>query len=711
MRVFNILIFLVFIAGLSAQEVYQIITDTTDTSSIVLKTQKIPEIEISSHRPLSVVREGSLGIAIHMDELRKLPNIVSDADPFKALQFVGGISQAGEASSNMLVRGGENDQNLILFNNAVVENPNHILGLFSVFNPDLMDQMRYMKSGIPAEYGGRLSSVIDIKSFASQPEKIELNGSIGLVSSRLSLKSSITDNFSVYAAHRLSYINTLAVPMLVRFGVRSEIAENKVEFSDTNVGFNYRMGSSRLSGHFYTGLDRLEVQEVDQFLVGQNSTAWGNTVGSLQFSHIFSESFSMNHNLNFSQFNIYSHIDWIINLYTISSNSNNLQFKSDYIYLFENHNFKAGYEVSMDKIMPAKIVYDDMSEDLLSDDKFNQSSFAAFYFRDEFDYDRLLLNVGLRTSFFWRHSDSFDNSLLTFNQRNIVSRFYSGLEPRMFARWMLNDKASLKLSAGKHFQYVNRTHIVKVGIPVDIFVSASDKIKPTSLWQFSGGYFQSLWDENYEFSVEAYHKSFSNLLEFKGNLTDLFTIETLDDLLTEGKGKAFGLEFSVRKNKGNLIAWMNYTLAWNIRKFDEINNGRAFFAHNDRRHDLSLIMLYNINKKLSIGATFVYATGSRLNLPRSWYIIDDKVVLEFEGYNAFVMPDYHRMDLSLNYKLPKWNRIDSSLIFAIYNVYNRANPFQVYYSTVADEGGTYDYKIKMNYLLPILPTVSWTFKI
>lgn len=708
MKISHTLILLCFFISLSAQETYQIITDTTDASSIVHKIQEIPEIEISSRRPLSAVREGSLGIAVNLNELKKLPNIISDADPFKALQFVGGISQAGEASSNMLVRGGENDQNLILFNGSVVENPNHILGLFSVFNPDLMDQMRYIKSGIPAEYGGRLSSVIDIKSFVSKPEKIELSGNIGLISSRLSLKSSITNNFSVYAAHRLSYINTFVVPMLVKFGVKPQMAENKVEFSDTNLGFNYRMGSSRLSGHFYTGADQLEVQEVDQFSVGQNSTFWGNTVGNLQFSHVFTENFSMNHHLNFSQFNINFHIDWITTLYNISSNSNTLQLKSDYTYLLDNHNFKAGYEASMEKILPAEILYDNMPEDV--NRLFNQSSFAAIYLRDEWEYDRLLLNVGLRASFYWRHPDSFDNRLLSSDGRKSVEKFYAGLEPRMFARWMLNDQASLKLSAGKHFQYVNRAHIVQVGIPVDIFVSASNNIKPASLWQFSGGYFQSLWDDKYEFSVEAYHKSFANLIEFKGNLTDLFTTETLDDLLAEGKGRAVGLEFSVRKNKGDLTAWINYTLAWNIRKFAEINHGRAFFAHNDRRHDLSLMLLYDINKKLSVGATFVYATGSRLNLPRSWYVMDDKIVLEFEGYNSFVMPDYHRVDLSLNYKLPKWKKIESNLMLAVYNVYNRANPFQVYYSTIAGEGGEYDFKIKMNYLLTILPTVSWTFR-
>lgn len=710
MRIFHSLILLICLVSLSAQDTYQIISDTTDASSIVHKIQEIPEIEITSRRSLSVVKEGSLGIAIDVDELKKLPNIISDADPFKALQFVGGISQAGEASSNMLVRGGENDQNLILFNGSMVENPNHILGFFSVFNPDLMDQMRYIKSGIPAEYGGRLSSVIDIKSFVSQPEKIELSGNIGLISSRLSLKSSITDNFSVYAAHRLSYINTLVVPMLVNFGVRPEMAENKVGFSDTNLGFNYRMGSSRLSGHFYTGLDKVEVQENDKFSLGYNSTAWGNTVASLQFSHIFSENFSMIHNLNFSQFDILSYIDWMTIPYNIGSNSNNLQFKSDYVYLLDNHHFKAGYELSMEKIMPAEIQYEDGLEDMLLQKRFNQSSFAAFYIRDEWEYGRLLLNIGLRSSFYWRHPDSFDKALFIFDKRNAVDKFYAGLEPRLFARWMLNEQASLKASAGKHFQYVNRAHIVKVGIPVDIFVSASDQLKPSSLWQFSGGYFQSLWDENYEFSVEAYHKSFSNLLEFKGNLTDLFTTENLDDLLTEGKGEAFGLEFSARKNQGSFTAWLNYTLGWNIRKFDEINNGKAFFAHNDRRHDLSLIMMYEINNKLRAGATFVYATGSRLNLPRSWYIIDGKVVLEFEGYNDFVMPAYHRIDLSLNYKLPRWHKIDSSLTLAIYNAYNRANPFQVYYSTLQGEGGEYDYQIKMNYLLPILPTVSWTFR-
>ncbi len=209
--------------------------------------------------------------------------------------------------------------------------------------------------------------------------------------------------------------------------------------------------------------------------------------------------------------------------------------------------------------------------------------------------------------------------------------------------------------------------------------------------------------------MEAYYKSFANLLEYGGKLNDLMTEHNIERLLFRGRAYAYGSEFMLRKNYGKFTGWFNYTLGWNFRQFDEINNGLPYLATNDRRHDMSLIGIYQVNDKLTLSATYVYATGSRLNLPRSWYIVDGNVVLEYSKHNSFVMPDYHRLDLSFVCKLPVWHKMNSELNISIYNVYNRANPFMVYYKTVADEGN-FDYQIKMHYLIPILPSLSWTFR-
>ncbi len=690
-----------------AQTKYQVLKDTTDSSSIVHKIQEIPEVEIRSKNPLSHIKSSLGGVFIDIPTLKKLPSILGDSDPFKALQYMGGMSQAGDASANIHVRGGENDQNLILLNGIPMENPTHILGLFSVFNPDLIDQIQYIKSGIPAEYGGRLSSVIDVKNFINPPPSTELTGNLGIIASRLSLKSNIGDKFSYYAAARASYIQFAIIPLLLKLGIDPQLAQNGFEYYDINVGFNYNLGAgTKLSMHYYKGEDRVKVQALSQFAFEGNNSQWGNHIIGLQLSHLFSDKFSMLHYLNYSGFQVNSKMDWLANLYLINTDKSTYNYKSDYIFIANKHLLKAGIEASFGKQLPAIIKTNDGME---TDFQYNQSLTTSVYLRDEWEQGPLLLNAGLRTSLHHKFSqiDEIGESNL---DEAYHAKSYLGLEPRLFSRLMLSEESSLKLSVSKHFQYTNSVQLINFGLPLEIFMASSAQIKPASLWHFSGGYFRSIDNNNWEVSAEAYYKSFSNLLEFGGSLNDLFTVSNLEELMHSGIGYAYGTELMLRKNFGKFAGWMNYNLGWNYRQFSDINEGKRYLANNDRRHDLTLVGMYNLSPKLSLSASFSFATGNRLNLPRSWLIIDDKVVFEYDGYNAFRMPNYHRLDVSLSYKLPKWHQIDSELNFSIYNVYNRANPFEVHYSN-KDAAHAYDYNFRMTYLTPILPSFSWTFQL
>jgi hypothetical protein len=702
---FFIIYFVLLQNGFAQAPSYRILKDTTDSSSIVNKIHTIQEVEVSSIHPLSNVKTGSMGISFDVNELKMLPSLMSDSDPFKSLQYMGGISQAGEASSNIVVRGGDNDQNLIQLNGCQVENPTHILGLFSVFNPDLIDQMRFIKSGVPAEYGGRLSSVIDVRNFINTPEQLQVTGNIGLIASRLTIKLPITDNISIYAAHRMSYVGTMIIPLLVKIGIDPKLAQNNFEFTDTNFGFNYNITSStRLSGHFYMGNDAVKIQDNTTFAIEENSSKWGNKLGNIQLSYVFSDKFSMIHYLNFSQFELKSNLNWINALYKIGTSKSLMQYKSDYIYLVDNHKFKGGIELSSNVLLPASIK--NLSADSLNRfENKSKSSDLGLYLRDEFEYGPLLLNIGFRSNVFIKHPDS------NISVSNFADKYYSGFEPRFFSRIMLDNESSLKFSATKHFQYLNRVQLIKIGLPTEIILSSSKHIKLSAMWHFSGGYFKSLYDNEWELSAEAYYKTFSNLLEFKGNLTDLFTIDKIENLLYDGRGYAYGSEFMIKRNGEKFNGWINYALGWNYRQFDEINQGKPFLATNDRRHDITLVGMYTVNENINISASFVYATGSRLNLPRSWFVVDDKVILEYTKYNSFKMPDYHRLDVSMSYKLKEIKKVKSEIHFSVYNLYNRANPFQVYFSTKQDEKNKYDYKIKMSYLMPILPSLSWTFKL
>ncbi len=692
-----------------AQQTYHILKDTTDSNSIVLKTQQIKEVDVRSRYPLSKIKSVSSGISVDINELKKIPNLMGDSDPFKALQYMGGISQAGEASANINVRGGDNDQNLILLNGSQVESPTHILGLFSIFNPELIDQMRYYKSGIPAEYGGRLSSVIDIRNNVQTPDKTEIAGNLGILASRISVKTSINKDVAVYAALRMSYLGAVVMPALVCLGIDPKLAQNNFEFYDTNLGFNYKLSAAtRLSGHFYAGNDRLEVSSNSKFAIEDNTSSWGNRVGGVQLSHVFTPVFSMIHSFNVSNFNMATRLNWLNAPYNVNSDRTTYNYKSDFILIANNHNIKTGFDFMVANLLP--FAFNKETNDTLNFSlKYNQFTDIALYFRDEWEKGPLLINAGIRAGVHLKHPDRLYNTSMRIKDLMSTEKLYKAIEPRFFSRLMLNEASSLKISASKHFQFSNRVQLINLGLPVEIFVSASEWVKPSSLWHFSGGYFRSLNDNKWEFSVEAYYKTFSNLLEYGGKLNDLMTEDNVETLLFRGRAYAYGSEFMLRKNFGNFTGWFNYTLGWNFRQFDDINNGLPYLATNDRRHDMSLIGIYQVNDKLTLSATYVYATGSRLNLPRSWYIVDGNVVLEYSKHNSFVMPDYHRLDLSLVYKLPVWNKLHSELNFSLYNVYNRANPFMVYYKTVADEGN-FDYQIKMHYLIPILPSLSWTFR-
>lgn len=694
------------ISNCFAQQKQILINDTTDSNSPLLKVQEINEIEVRSKISVSNIKSGSTGAIIDVSELKKLPNIMGDADPFKSLQYMGGISQAGDASANMNVRGGNNDQNLVLLNGCNIQNPTHVLGLFSVFNPDLIDQMKYIKTGIPAEYGGRLSSVIDIKNFTSIPQKVKVDGSVGLISSRISLKVPLSEHFSFYASHRGSYIGTFAIPLLVKFGINPRLAQNKFEFSDTNIGINYAITpSTKFSAHFYTGNDTISISQNEKYSIDDNKSKWGNRVLGCQLNHVFSETFSMAHYMNITEFYLQSKINWLTNTYSLNSKNNALSYKSEFVYLLNRHVLKVGGEVSFNETLPTKIIKSGIDSNAVAmPTLYKKNADLALYARDEWEYGNLLVNIGVRAGVNLHHPE-FEWYVPNSNPN---PKFYVGIEPRFFSRLMFDESSSSKLSISRHYQYFSRVPIVNFGVPLEIFVPTSATNKPSSLWHFSGGYFKNFNQNNWELSAEVYYKSFSNLLQFGGDFNDLFSETKMLDKMHSGIGWAYGTELMLKKNAGKFTGWVSYALGWNFRQFDDINQGKPFLATNDRRHDVSLIGLYKLNDKISFSATFVYATGGRLNLPRSWFIVDNKVILEYSKYNAFKMPDYNRLDISMNYKLKPFHKINSEVNVSIYNLYNRANPFEVYFSTTR-ENDNFNYKIKMSYLIPILPSISWTF--
>jgi len=707
-RLMCLFIFIGSIQCVVAQNQHILISDTLDPKSITKKVIDIKEVQVIGQLRDANLKAGSTGINIDVKQLKQLPKFAGESDPYKALQYMGGVSQAGEANSGLYVRGGNNDQNLILLNGTMIQNPTHVLGMFSVFNPDLIGQMRFIKSGMPAEYGGRLSSIVDINTTNNIPDKILIKGSIGLISSRLSAQIPLNSKFAIYASLRGSYISSIILPMLTLIGIDSLLTQNKYEFWDANAGFIYNLAPrTKLTGHFYTGKDDMKISELKKYNMKENSTFWQNTSAGIQLNHIFNEKLSMNHQLNYSKFQIQSSLDWSNSMQatTLQSQFEDITYKADFFHISGHHQLKFGTELAYNAAIPNFIHSDSISSlEINNEHNVIHSTQLTIYARDEWTWEKWQLNLGLRANVY-AHIGPYTNFQVDGNviyPKNDIIKTYSGLEPRFYSRYLINSLSSIKFSATRHFQYLNQIPVFSIGIPADLQIPASLDVKPQISWQFSGGYFRNFAENNWEFSMEVYYKTLENQLEFKNGIANTFSNGMFEKNLLVGKGWTYGSEWKLSKNFGKLTGWITYNLAWSYRQFDQINNGIPYLAQNDRRHDISVIGMYELNKRWSFSTVFVYATGSRLNLPLSWFIIDNKYVLEYGKYNAFEMPAYHRLDISANYKLKPWRGIDSEINFSIYNLYNRANPFQVYYSARTQS-------IKMNYLLPIIPSASWTF--
>ncbi|NDP21506.1 MAG: TonB-dependent receptor plug domain-containing protein [Paludibacter sp.] len=698
---------------LYSQEKYQLISDTLDTKSITKKVQEIKEVEVIAKVKDLNIKSGSTGLKIDVQQLKQLPRLLGENDPYKALQYMGGVSQAGEANSGLYVRGGNNDQNLILLNGSIIQNPTHVLGMFSVFNPDLIGEMCFIKSGMPAEYGGRLSSVVDISTANIIPEKIKLNGSIGLISTRLTAQIPLSSKLSIYGAWRGSYISSIILPSLSLIGIDTTLTNNKYEYWDANSGFTFNISSkTKITGHLYIGKDEFNIGKFKNFNVKENFTNWQNTASGMQLNHIFSEKWSMSHHLNYSKFELKSMLNFQNTTMNLQSQFENITYKANFFHIYKQHQFKFGSELNYNNAFPHLMNTDSIFPiEINNEHNPIKSVQYTLYARDEWTLEKWQLNIGLRANLYSQIGPYTDYNAVEniIYAKNKIIKTYAGIEPRFYSRYLINKESSIKLSATKHFQYLNQIPVISFGLPADLQIPASLYVKPQSSWHFSGGYFHNFDKNNWEFGVELYYKTLKNQLDFKSGIETTFSNKVFEKDLLVGKGWTYGTELKIRKNIGKFTGWISYNLAWNYRQFDGINDGIPFLATNDRRHDISIIGMYKLNNRWNFSSVFVYATGNRLNLPLSWFIINSKVVFEYGKYNSFEMPAYHRIDLSANYKLNTWKGIESEINFSIYNVYNRANPFQVFYSTKTEKTDPYNYQLKMSYLLPIIPSISWTF--
>ncbi|MFN8288592.1 MAG: TonB-dependent receptor [Chitinophagales bacterium] len=685
------------------------------------------EVVVTADRKDQNVESTDMGKQeLQVEQAKALPALFGEVDILKTIQLLPGIQGAGEGNSGFYVRGGGPDQNLVLLDDAVVYNTGHLFGFFSVFNSDAVKNTTVIKGGMPADYGGRISSVVDVQMKEGNMKKWNVEGGIGLISSRLTVQGPIKkDKCSFIISARRTYIDLLLKPILPKLG-DGQFAGNSYYFYDINAKINYRINDKDrlyLSGYF--GRDVFKFQDP-----GGNfklDFPWGNATATMRWNHLFNDKLFLNTMFIYNDFGFKANADFMDIKFGLNSSVREFTGKMDFDYSpLLGHRMKFGWQYNFHIFTPYQASGKAGDVDFKTTNQAKKYAHeTAIYFLDDFEATNWLkINIGLRGSMFnfmgpfnkivFQDGRAIDT--LNYKVGQHIATYW-GLEPRLAMRFKVDKTSSIKAGVTLNQQYIHLVSSSTTTLPVDLWVPSTKAVKPQIGLQASVGYFRNFKDDMIETSVEVYYKHLWNQIEYGESAVGNITVD-VEDLFTYGKGWTYGAEFFVKKAKGRWTGWIGYTLAWTWRQFPDINNGKAFLAKYDRRHDLSIVNMFEINKHWKVSATFVFATGQRTTLPVAFFLNEGQPHFVYGDRNWYRLPPYHRLDLGFIYVIiPKKKRkVDfySDISVSIYNAYNRMNPYFIYIDPKGDPGesnnGGFQFKAKQASLFPILPSVTWNFK-
>lgn len=650
--------------------------------------------------------------------IQKIPAFLGEVDVIRSIQLLPGVATVGEGATGFNVRGGAIDQNLVLLDEAPVYNSAHLFGFFSVFNPDAVKDVKLIKGGIPAQYGGRLSSLLDVRMKEGNSKRFEMNGGIGAIFSRLSIEAPIVkDKASFIVAARRSYIDVLAKPFL-----SSDLRGSQFYFYDLTAKVNYTINPKNtvfVSGYFGR----------DVFGSGFKFN-WGNATSTVRWNHLFSDRLFMNLTAFYSNYDYEIGFKDDVNRSRFDWNSNiiNYSVKPDFTYFLNTKNtIKFGAQSILYDFRPgnAVITSNDITSDISLDPKYALES--GFYIDNEQKIgEKLTLQYGFRYSTFqymgkgeaYEFGQEKPNtrrpviSVKSYDQWETIQN-YGNFEPRFSMNLELNPSTSLKASYNRMVQYLHLVSNTAAATPVDVWTPSTNNIKPQLADQFAIGLFKNFQDNTYETSVEVYYKDLQNQLDFIDN-SDLLLNRFLEGDLLQGIGRAYGAEFYVKKNKGKLTGWISYTLSRTERRVEGLNNDNWFPNRYDRPHNLNTSISYEFNEYWSASANFVLQSGTPVTFPTSRVQVQDYVIpYNVEATrNNFRVPTYHRLDFSvtkINKKKKPNQRWESNWVFSVYNAYNRRNPFTIYFRRNQDVPLNTE-AVRLAIIGSIVPAVSYNFK-
>ncbi|RMZ60736.1 TonB-dependent receptor [Chryseobacterium nematophagum] len=668
------------------------------------RTAKIEEIVISKIKKDKNLTSAQMGTeTLSIKSIEKLPVLFGEKDIMKTMQLLPGIKNNGEGKSGFSVRGGAADQNLILLDEAPVYNASHLLGFFSTFNSDALKDASIIKGNSPAQYGGRLSSVMDIKMKDGNNKDYNLNGGIGLISSRLSVEGPIQkEKSSFIVSGRRTYAD------LFLKGTK-DYKDNTLYFYDLNLKANYQINENNrlyLSGYF--GRDVLG-------LGNTFSSDWGNTTTTLRWNSIINSKLFSNTSLIYSNYNYKISLNSNNNTLGLDSKIEDWNLKQDFSWFAGNrHSVRFGLQSIYHTITPSKASGTSVSS-FSRNSRYSWEN--ALYLNDDFKAtNKLTVNYGLRlSSFSILGGDTYniyENGILTESKvlkKGDFGKTYVNLEPRITANYRLNEVSSIKGGYSRNTQNLHLLSNSGSGNPTDQWIGSSYTVKPEIADQISFGYSRNFRNNNYEFNAEVYYKSMKNQIDFKNGAQ--ITFDTAADVESEllfGKGRAYGLELIAKKKSGKLTGWISYTLSKTERKIDGINNNEWYNARVDKTHDLSIVATYDLNEKWSFSGLFLYSTGNAVTFPTGKYELNGQTVFQYSSRNADRMPAYHRMDLNATYVPNSTKRFRGSWSFGIYNIYGRENAYTINFEDNPNNPGTT--RAVQTSLFRWVPNITYNFK-
>lgn len=684
--------------------------DTILSVSLGNEAASLSEVTVTARSKGRSLGSPQMGIEhISSKDIKNIPVLFGEKDALKVVQLLPGVKSAGDGNSGFYVRGGAADQNLILLDEAPVYNASHLLGFFSTFNSDAVKDITMYKGGMPAQYGGRLSSVLDIKMNDGNNQDYSVSGGVGLISAKLNVEGPIQkDRSSFLVTGRRTYAD-----MFLRLSNDSTVNSNTLYFYDLNAKLNYTLGDKDrlyLSGYF--GQDKLGVGET----FGIN---WGNATGTLRWNHIFNNKLFSNTSLIFSNYNYKISLRSGAYDFDIFSQIRDWNLKEELQWYLNNRNsLRIGFNAIYHNIRPGEVTpgseNSGVNVNLMQK---RQSLENAVYATNTWKAsNNLSITYGLRFSAFsiLGKGDFYDidkdgnvTDTLHYGSGDVVKTYFNP-EPRLAASYQLNATTSLKASYVRNVQSLHLLSNSTSASPTDKWVASTNIIEPEIADQFAIGYYKDLFDRQYELTVEAYYKTMQNQVDYRDG-ADIFTNnDAIETQLLFGKGRAYGIEWMLKKRSGKFTGWLSYTLSKTERKIDGINNNEWYNAKQDRTHDIAIVGMYQLNKKWMLSANWIFYTGDAITFPAGKYRVGDQVLFYYTERNGYRMPNYHRLDLGATCQLKQGKRFSSELAFSLYNAYGRQNAYTIEFREGEDDPNKTE--AVRTALFRFIPSISYNFK-